>query len=85
MAQSAFNRKIGEERGEINAQSWMKKYKKEYLKIAEALQLIDREKNTKHQNYNAAWIAGASCISTISSIIDYYYTISNIMLKLMVK
>ncbi|KJW07302.1 hypothetical protein OTUT144_0640, partial [Orientia tsutsugamushi str. UT144] len=81
LAQYAFNRKFGQERNEVVAQNWMTKYKDEYLKEAEILQLIDRE-IPKYKNYDVAWIAGASRFNMITRIIDYYYAISKYNIKI---
>ncbi|KJV77166.1 hypothetical protein [Orientia tsutsugamushi] len=81
LAQYAFNRKFGQERDEVVAQNWMTKYKDEYLKEAEILQLIDRE-IPKYKNYDIAWIAGASRFNMITRIIDYYYAISKYNIKI---
>ena len=80
-SQSAFGRKPGQERNELSPEGWMKTYEKEYLAGAKVLRLIDRE-TPAHQNYDGAWIAGASRIGVMARIIDYHNILSKYNIKL---
>lgn len=80
ISQSAFARKVGQERNELTNQDWMNKYKEEYLIAAKTLRLIDRE-TPERQEYDSAWIAGASRIGVMARIIDYHYTLSKYNIK----
>ncbi len=79
-AQNAFGRKPGQERNELASQDWMNTYKKEYFAAATTLRLIDREA-PERQDYDEAWIAGASRIGVLTRIIDYHYTLSKYGIK----
>ncbi|BFD46873.1 MAG: hypothetical protein DMENIID0002_15190 [Rickettsia endosymbiont of Sergentomyia squamirostris] len=79
-SQNAFGRKLGQERNELSSQDWMKKYEKEYLAGAKVLRLIDRE-TPEHQDYDSAWIAGASRIGVMARIIDYHNILSKCNIK----
>lgn len=80
ISQNAFGRKPGQERNELASQDWMNKYKGEYFAAAKVLRLIDREV-PEHQDYDGAWIAGASRIGVMARIIDYHYILSKYTIK----
>ena len=79
-SQSAFGRKPDQERNDISSQDWMKKHEKEYLTGAKVLRLIDRE-TPERQDYDTAWIAGASRIGVMARIIDYHNILSKYNIK----
>ncbi len=79
-AQNAFGRKPGQERNELASQDWMNTYKTDYFATATILRLIDRE-TPERQEYDKAWIAGASRIGVLTRIIDYDYTLSKYNIK----
>jgi hypothetical protein len=81
LSQNAFARKVGQERNELSSKEWMKEYEKEYLAAAKVLRLIDRE-TPEYQNYDSAWIAGASRIGLMTRLIDYSYTLSKYGIKI---
>ncbi|WP_375358888.1 hypothetical protein [Candidatus Tisiphia endosymbiont of Neophilaenus lineatus] len=80
ISQNAFGRKPGQERNELSFQDWIKKYEKEYLAGVKVLCLIDRE-TPEDQDYDTAWIAGASRIGVMARVIDYLNILSKCKLK----
>ena len=76
ISQNAFGRQFGQTRHELLTQSWMDKYKDEYLTAAKNMGLIDRI-NPQHSEYDICWIAGASRIGTLCRVFDYYNMILN--------
>jgi hypothetical protein len=80
-AQHAFNRKASQERNEIKEQNWMNKYRDLYLSSAKDMGLIDRIE-PKHQQYDAAWIAGASRVGVLARLIDFKYISDHKKIKL---
>lgn len=81
ISQNAFSRKSGQERNELISKDWMNEYEEAYLKTAKILNFIDR-KVPEHQEYDGAWIAGASRIGVITRIIDYNYILSKYNIKI---
>ena len=73
VAQHAFNRKAGQERNELTAQSWMDKYKGVYWQSARELNLIDSIEPPQHGEYQSRWVAGASRVGILTRLIydDY--------------
>ncbi|AVP87589.1 hypothetical protein phytr_6480 [Candidatus Phycorickettsia trachydisci] len=75
LSQNAFNRKIGQERNELTSLNWMQEHEEEFNKAAEVLKLIDRHEPS-YQEYDTAWIAGASRVGLLARIIDYKFITS---------
>ena len=76
LAQNAFDRKVGQERSELNSHDWMATYKAEYFAAARMLGLTDRI-DPDIQNYDEAWIAGASRPGVFARIIDYKWMLDH--------
>ena len=80
IAQHAFNRKAGQERNELTAQSWMNKHKEAYWQSAKELNLIDSIEPPQHEEYQARWIAGASRVGVLARLIydDYISNLKDV-------
>lgn len=80
LGQKAFDRKEGQERYQLEERNWMEQHKQEYIKAARILGLYDTIL-PKYQNYDEAWIAGASRIGIMTRLLDYNHQLHSIKIN----